>query len=121
MPKVKFNSKNSNGLTLLSEIDYCLIDNQFLKQYVYFMCMEKEYKPCTINLRISTLKCYCTWLYKNGYTKVNYSLILKKVKRPEDTIKPLSDQDVKKMLNQPNRNTYTGFRDFSIMEHLKCI
>ncbi|KOF57717.1 hypothetical protein AGR56_15750 [Clostridium sp. DMHC 10] len=98
-----------------SNVDQCLIDGQFFKEYLYYMVMEKQYKPCTVNLRVSTLKCYCNWLYKNGYTKENYSLAINKVKRPQDTIKPLRDEDVKKMLNQPNRNIYAGFRDFTIM------
>lgn len=92
-----------------------LIDNEFFKGYVYYMTMEKEYQPATINIRLTTLKCYCNWLFYKGYTSKNYSLILKKVKVPEDMIKPLSNSDVKKMLAQPKKDTYAGLRDFTIM------
>lgn len=92
-----------------------IIDNEFFKGYIYYMSMEKEYQPATINVRLTTLKCYCNWLFNKGYTNKNFSLILKKVKVAEDTIQPLSNSDVKKMLNMPNRDTYAGLRDFSIM------
>lgn len=77
------------------------------------MCIDKGYKPCTINIRLSSLKCYLNWLFKNKYVKENYSLVLKKVKRPEDTIKPLNDTDVRKMISAPNRDTYSGSNKIS--------
>lgn len=97
------------------EKENMLIDTEFFKRYVYYMSMEKEYQPATINIRLTTLKCYCNWLFKKEYTAQNYTLILKKVRVPEDTIQPLSNADVRKMLSMPNRGTYAGMRDFSIM------
>lgn len=97
------------------QIEREFISNDFFKQYMYYMHFDKHYKPGTINIRISSLKCYLNFLYKNKYVKQNYALILKKVKRAEDTVHSLSDYNVKKMLNAPNQNTYAGFRDFTIM------
>ncbi|UZW14326.1 tyrosine-type recombinase/integrase [Clostridium pasteurianum] len=97
------------------QIEHDFISSDFFKQYLYYMHFDKHYKAGTINIRISSLKCYLNWLFKNKYTNKNYSLLLKKVKRSEDTVHPLSDYNVKKMLNAPNQNTYAGFRDFTIM------
>jgi len=97
------------------QIEQVYLNSDIFKNYLYYMCIDKDYKPCTVNIRISSLKCYLNWLFTKKYIQENYGLILRKVKRPEDTIRPLSDTNVKKMLNAPNRNSYAGFRDFTIM------
>lgn len=91
------------------------ISNELFKGYLAFMLLEKQLSPFTVNIRVATLKAYLTWLYNNGHTKSNYSLILKKVKTPEDSIKPLSVSEIKLMLSAPDRTTYAGYRDFTIM------
>jgi ferredoxin len=65
------------------------IDAEFFKSYIYYMMITKEYKPCTVNIRLTSLKCYLRWRFSNKFICENYSLIIKKVKRPEDEIKPL--------------------------------
>lgn len=100
---------------LRSDINRFPMDMEFLKGYLYFMIHERELKPCTVNIRIRSLKCYIKWLFENAYISENYALKIKLVKVPEDTIKPLSDADVRKLLSAPNKNTYAGVRDFAIM------
>ena len=95
--------------------EHCYIDADFFKKYEAYMIIDKQYKPCTINIRISSLKCYCNWLYNNKYTSENYALILKKVRVPADTIQPLTIPEIKKMLSAPSKDTYAGLRDFTIM------
>lgn len=96
----------------INELQY--VDSKLLKGYIYYM-QNKNYSSNTINIRMTTLKCFCNWLFKNGYTDRNYSLILKKVKTEEDMIQPLSNSDVRKMLAQPKKDTYAGIRDFTVM------
>lgn len=91
------------------------VDIDIFRGYLMFMVTEKRLNPCTINIRLRTLKCYLKWLFDEGHMEFNYSLKLKLVKTPEDTIKPLSDSDVKKMLKAPDKSTYSGYRDFSLM------
>lgn len=79
------------------------------------MIIEKGLKPCTINIRLRTLKCYLKWLFDEGHIEFNYSMKLKLMKTPEDTIKPLSDSDVRKMLKTPDKSIYSGYRDFTFM------
>lgn len=79
------------------------------------MADEKGLKRCTINIRLRTLKCYLKWLFDEGHIDFNYSIKLKLLRVPEDTIKPLTDVDVKKMLNTPDKGIYSGFRDFTLM------
>lgn len=92
----------------------CVCTDVF-RSYISYMILEKKYKPCTTNTRIRTLKCYLKWLYEEEYIDYDYSKKLKLVKVPQDTIKPLSDSETRKMLKQPNRETFSGFRDFVLM------
>lgn len=97
------------------DIERDTLTRDIFKNYMNYMMFEQEYKPCTINLRVSSLKCYLNWLYKNNYVAENYALMLKKVKNAEDTIKPLTQGEIKSMLNATYRNSYAGLRDFTIM------
>jgi len=98
-----------------SGADCIAIDSEVLKGYVYYMLQEKQFKPCTINVRLRTLRCYLKWLYDEEYLNYNYAMKLKLVRVPEDTIKPLSDKDVKKMLNATDKTSYSGYRDYVMM------
>ena len=91
------------------------VEIDVFRSYLYYMVQEKEYKPCTINIRLRTMRAYLKWLYKEGYLNDDLSSRLKLVKEPIDTIMPLNDTDVKKLLRQPNIQTYVGLRDFTIM------
>jgi integrase/recombinase XerD len=51
--------------------------------------MISHFKPCTVNLRLRTLKCYLSWLHSEGMIKEDISAKLKLVKVPKDTIQPL--------------------------------
>lgn len=31
--------------------------------YLSYMLLEKGYKPCTVNIRLRTMKCYLRWLF----------------------------------------------------------
>jgi integrase/recombinase XerD len=102
------------------ELDKQSISNRYanidvFRGYLSYMVLEKKYKPCTINIRLRTLKCYLKWLYDEKYMKENYATKLKLVKVPEDTIKPLSDTDLKKILKTADKETYAGYRDFTMM------
>ncbi|AKA71231.1 tyrosine-type recombinase/integrase [Clostridium scatologenes] len=98
-----------------TELDQIFLSKDLFKNYVAYMLLEKKYAPCTINLRITSLKCYLNWLFKEKYTTENYSLYLVRVKRPQDTILPLTKEEVKKMLNVVDTGTYAGIRDFTMM------
>lgn len=98
-----------------STINRMALTGDVLKGYIYHMVQEKQYKPCTINVRMRTLKCYLKWLFNEKYIPEDLSIKLKLVKVPQDSIKPLNDIDVRKILKMPNRETYAGFRDFSLM------
>lgn len=84
-------------------------------EYLAYMKLQKGLNPSTINIRLRTLKCYLKWLYEEKYLNEDYSIKLKIMKTPEDTIRPLSESNIRKMLKMPNLKTYSGLRDFTTM------
>jgi hypothetical protein len=79
--------------------EYCQVDTKPTvteKRYMekglfmaYTGYMISHFKPCTVNLRLRTLKCYLSWLHSEGMIKEDISAKLKLVKVPKDTIQPL--------------------------------
>lgn len=91
------------------------LDASDFVDYLSYMLLQKQYKPCTVNIRLRTLKCYLKWLYDEKYIPNDFSSKLKLVKVPQDTIKPLNDYQIKKIFKVLDTNTYSGFRDFTLM------
>lgn len=91
------------------------LEKGMLKGYVYFMMNDRQLKPCTINIRLRTLKCYLNWLYTNDHIRENLALTFSLVKVAQDTIQPLNKTEIRKMLDSCNMKTYAGFRDATIM------
>jgi integrase/recombinase XerD len=91
------------------------VNGEIFKGYLYYMIHEKKYSPFTVNIRIRTIKAYLRWLYNEKYTEDNYALKFKLVKTPIDAVQPLSDEDIKKMLEACDRSTYNGFRNYCLI------
>ena len=85
------------------------------KSYVYYMSIEKKLSNFTVNCRLRTLKVYLNWLYENKIITSNFSIKIKLLRVPQDTVKPLTNQEVRKMLNCCDMGTYSGFRDYTLM------
>lgn len=83
-------------------------------EYKEYMMFEKNYSPCTVNVRLRPIRAYANWLLKNDYIKTNFTNYMKLVKVPEDRIKPLSKTEVKKLVNTIGNYTYARFRDLTI-------
>ena len=92
-----------------------VVDIHLLRSYLNHMLHDMQYKPSTVNVRIRTLKTYLKWLYREKYINDDLSIRLKLVKVPMDTVYPLNDSQVKKMLSAPDTSSYSGYRDFCIM------
>ncbi|OAA86419.1 tyrosine-type recombinase/integrase [Clostridium ljungdahlii] len=83
-------------------------------EYVAYM-YSKNYKPCTMNLRLRTLKCYLRWLYTEKILPEDISAKIKLVKVPKDTKEPLTPAEIKKIFKILDLAEYSNYRDFVIM------
>lgn len=75
---------------------------------------EKNYAPCTVNIRLRPIRTYINWLLNHDYISTNFNNYTKLVKVPEDRIQPLSRTEVKKLINAIGNYTYARFRDLAI-------
>jgi integrase/recombinase XerD len=108
------------------------VDSKVIRDYVYFMTKEKQLydghklwskrssdkkglSPVTVNIRLRTLKCFLKFLADEGYIHENPTNRIKLLKTEEDTIEAFTKDDVIKLLQQPDQQTYTGFRDYVLM------
>lgn len=92
----------------------CACEKSIFMEYTGHM-FQKGLKPCTINIRLRTLKCYLNWLRAEEYIKEDIASKIKLVKVPKDTIQPLTPQEVKKILSSINRNEFSQYRDYALM------
>lgn len=109
------------------------ISAQVLREYVTYLSEAKQHysghptkskaekdkyglKPSTVNIRISTLRSFFNWLTKEQIIHINPAKHLKKQRVDEDSIGAFSDEQIDLLLDAPNQKTFTGFRDFVMME-----
>lgn len=91
-----------------------IVEKGVFLEYVAYM-YSKNYKPCTMNLRLRTLKCYLRWLYTERIILEDISAKIKLVKVPKDTKEPLTTVEIKRIFKVLNLAEYSNYRDFVIM------
>lgn len=102
---------------LYGEVKDCenrVVEKGVFLEYIAYL-FQREYKPCTINLRLRTLKCYLRWLYTERIISEDISPKIKLVKVPKDTKEPLTVVEVKKIFKVMDLAEYSQFRDYVIM------
>lgn len=101
---------------------------ELIREYVEFMLVEKEkwgghqivrrtstgLSPVTINIRLRTAKCFFRWLAKEGICTDDPTSAIHLLRTEEDRLRGFSDDEVQKLLMQPDQNTYVGYRDFAL-------
>ena len=87
------------------------VSRTIFNNYKEYMIYDKEYAPCTVNIRLRPIKTFITWLYNNKYLIDNLNHFIKLVKVDDERIRPLSSKEVKKLLNTIGESTYARFRD----------
>lgn len=91
-----------------------VVEKGVFLEYVAYM-YSKNYKPCTMNLRLRTLKCYLRWLYTEKIIIEDISTKIKLVKVPKDIKEPLTPTEIKKFFKVLNLAEYSNYRDFVTM------
>ncbi|WP_135555923.1 tyrosine-type recombinase/integrase [Paenibacillus cymbidii] len=69
----------------------------------------------TVNGRIKTCKAFFKYLFREGFISTNLADELRLVKTEKKMIQTFTKEQVLALLNQPNRQTFTGFRDYTMM------
>lgn len=86
-----------------------------IKQCVLHWKRKSNLSPTTINHRIRSMKQLYVFLNSEGI--VNYSPMTKmeKLKTPKVIIRPFEESDLHRLLKQPDKTTFCGYRDYTLM------
>lgn len=117
-----------------SEIQYVdEIDPPLIRAYIHYLSFEKPLyaghpyrmeserkglSPGAVNVRINTLKAMFRWFHQEGLISVNPTQNLSRQRVEEDRIGAFTDEQVQRLLEQPDQKTYAGFRDYVLMKLL---
>ncbi|MBU5677799.1 site-specific integrase [Alkaliphilus sp. MSJ-5] len=82
--------------------------------YNEYMMFEKNYAPCTVNVKLRPIKAYINWLLKNEHLNTNFNNYIKLVKVAEDRVYPLTKSEINKLINAIGNYSYARFRDLTI-------
>ncbi|MEW9672383.1 tyrosine-type recombinase/integrase [Ammoniphilus sp. 3BR4] len=75
----------------------------------------KGLSPYTINIRIRFLKAFFNVLMKERIITRNPMENIKLMKVDEDTKEPLTEEEVRRLLQQPNQRLFAQFRDYVML------
>lgn len=83
-------------------------------RYMNYM-LDQQLASATIRGRISTCKVFYKFLFQEGYLPSNLAEDFKLIKATNRAIFTFSAEQVEAILHQPDRQTFTGFRDYTMM------
>lgn len=104
------NHTEFDGLLILEEIDRRLI-----RGFLAYLHQQKVNKK-TIVRRLSSLRTFFKYAFKQGWIKLNPTEDLETPKIEKKIPPALSYDQVQQLLQQPDTASYLGFRDRAIME-----
>lgn len=92
-----------------------LTSRVFKDHFVIYMFDEMNLKPNTINGRVRSVRALIRFLYEQGYVKRDFSADIPLTKGEKVIIETFSSEQIEALLRQPDRQTFTGLRDYTIM------
>ncbi len=108
------------------------ITSTMLREYVLWCADEKDYygghpykadfaagrkglSASSVNVRIRVIKTFFNELYVEGIINQNPAVNLSLMRQEIDTVEPLSEEELKRFLQAPNKNSFSQYRDYIIM------
>lgn len=88
----------------------------FLKDhFVFYMLEELGLKVNTINGRIRSVRGLIQFLHRENHLPRDYSADLPVLKAEKVIIQAFSEEEIARLLRQPDQSTFTGLRDYTVM------
>lgn len=99
------------------------VTSGMIREYINFLQTDhfnnrtQEYglSPVTINIRIRNMGAFYNVLHKEKFINHNPMALIKMLKTDEDTFKPLTEDEINRLLSVPNIEEYAQFRDLVSM------
>lgn len=114
------------------EITIDEVTADMLREYVLWCANDKEYygghpfkaesekgrtglSPASVNVRIRVLRLLFRTLYDEGKIKENVAQKLSLMRQDEDTVMPLTDEELRRLLKAPDQRQWAQWRDYCAM------
>ncbi len=91
------------------------ISEGHLKKCILYWKRDCSLAPTTINHRIRSIKQLYAFLITNEMILTSPAEKLGKLKTPKVIIRPFEEDELKRLLAQPDRSSFVGYRDYTIM------
>lgn len=96
-------------------LDIYAITAREIKNYFIAYLIDQGKSDNTVNGRIKGIKQFFKYLFTQGWVTQNIADELHLVKAEKLMIQTFTKEQVASLLEQPHRNTFTGFRDYTMM------
>lgn len=96
-------------------LEFQTITGKQIKQHFTGYMLDKGLASNTINGRLKSCKAFFTYLYEEKLTAHNVAEQFELVIAEKKMIQTLTKEQVLLLLNQPDRNTFSGLRDYTLM------
>jgi len=98
----------------LNGIDLQEIDVNILRNYISTL-LDKGYAKPTINIRLKVLRAFFNFLVKEGRLIDNPMKTIRQLKVSRQYPQVLSEQELTMLLKAPDKSTWTGFRNYTML------
>lgn len=96
-------------------LDIYTVNSRDIKNYFIAYMINQGKSDNTVNSRIKGIKQFFKYLFTEGWITQNIADELHVVKAEKLMIQTFTKEQVADLLAQPDRNTFTGFRDYTMM------
>lgn len=111
----KFHLRGLQRFLEKHDLNFLLLTSNELSVRFINHLMDEGLTSNTINGRIRTCQSFFKFLSQEGITKTNVANDLKLIKAQNQMIYTFTEEQVELILKQPDRNTFTGLRDYVMM------
>jgi len=118
--------RQADGIAKRTLEDYRWHVEKFIKSFSDLSNYEDIHKavlhyfsePCSSgyrNIKLKYLRGFFNWCVQEGYLPANPTTGIKKAKEDLNNVRHVGLETLKKLLQEPDKKTYTGFRDYCLM------
>lgn len=90
------------------------ISTEDIEEYILY-CRERGLKPITVNGRIRSLRSFFNYLINHKIISRNPMKGISLVKHPKPVVPTFTEEQIRRLLKQPDLSTFSGLRDYMIM------
>ncbi|MDK2984536.1 MAG: integrase/recombinase XerD [Clostridia bacterium] len=88
---------------------------ELVEDFVLYLRDECSNKPQSVNGKIRALKAFFSFLNKKNILEENPLKDLRQIRHVRPIVPTFTEDQIRRLLKQPDLSTFTGFRDYTIM------